>query len=87
MSTNKPIVTGVLISLLSGSLGFGFSQIVVVQEVKGHTIEIKQLKDADRVLAENNKELREQLTRLLVQNQEFINLLRVQNELLMRKYP
>lgn len=72
------ILVSILLCLLSATCGFAVSQIAVVGDVKGHTIEIRDLKES--VL-----NLHQELTAIIGENRELINLVRVQNEILKEK--
>lgn len=95
MNKNQ-VLTGILISACSLSLGFGFSQLMSVQDVREHTVEIRQIKtsvaeergrtdsrifqvaELVKAVIEADKERQKTL-------QEFISVVKVQNELLQRK--
>lgn len=92
------VVTGILIALFSGSLGFGFSQLTFGGDVKQHNVEIIALKEADTMIRKDMADERNRtddriknvallMTKLIEQNQELINLVKVQNELLNRRPP
>jgi hypothetical protein len=95
---NQKVVTGVLIAACSFSLGFGASQMAIASTVTEHTSEIRGLRDTDALI---RKELAEERQRtdqrvaqiatlmgeMVRQNQEFINLLKVQNQILERRMP
>jgi hypothetical protein len=83
--TMKTIIASLFLALFSASVGFGFSQMAVVAEVKTSTTEIQHLKGADKELRDIVSEDRTLMKEILRQNQEFIQLLKLQNELLMRK--
>lgn len=80
LTMNKPLITGILISCFSASMGFGLSQLTVIGEVKQHSTEIKNL-------LKDTGELRNDFREMIKQNQEFIQLLRTQNELLRQRLP
>jgi len=97
MNRNQ-IIGGILIGLFSLSVGFDISQIGIVTEVREHTVEIRQMKQSSteersrtdarifqvaeliRAVIDADKERQKTL-------QEFIQILRVQNELLQRNRP
>lgn len=97
-SVTQKIIIGCLISLCSFSLGFGYSQMRVANMVTSHQTEISHLKDTN---VQIRKEISDERTRtdqrigqvaslmseVIRQNQEFITLLRVQNQILERKLP
>lgn len=92
-NTNGPdtimgrIATGVIISICSVAVGFGVSQATLAVEVKTQSVELKNLKEADSRNIADHAMIKDMLYKVLDQNQDFINLLKVQNELLMKKIP
>lgn len=85
--TMRNIISGIFISIFAASLGYGVSQASLAVEVKSHTVELKHLKEMDATLAISLSEDRALTREILKQNQEFINLLRVQNEILLQQHP
>lgn len=86
------IAVPVLLSLLSLSVGFGASQLAIVGEVKGHSVEIAQIKEQARQIQDQSKLDREitdarinkvadLLNEMIRQNQELISLIRAQNQI------
>ena len=81
----KSVITGILVAIFAAALGFGASQATLAIEVKSHTVELQHLKEMDAKLSGDLSDERALQRELLKQNQEFINLLRIQNELLAQK--
>lgn len=67
-----------LLTILGVSLGFSASQLTLAGDVKQSTVEI-------RVLKETNHEMRININEVIKQNQQFIQLLREQNELIVQQ--
>ncbi len=75
------------VALFSATIGFGFSQVTVVGEVKCNTTDVQHLKEKDKALDDRISNMTLLVNKIIEQNQEFINALKVQNELLMQKRP
>lgn len=78
-------VNGVLLSIVSGSLGFGMSQLTIGGDVRTHTIEITQIQkqsDVDResTTSQINK-LIEAMTAQTKATSEVVMLIKVQQQL------
>ena len=82
----KSALVGLTIALCSGSFGFGISQATLATEVKLHALAINQIQKDVQQEKDNSERRMERVTSLVEsmfrQNQDFINLLKVQNELL-----
>lgn len=93
----KSIITGILLTAFGSSIGFGISQMAVAQDFKSHAAEglIKysnlvktddELKemiyDMKQSSAAHMKEVIDLFKAYSAQNQELINLVKVQNEML-----
>lgn len=82
---SENIVPGIVVAICAAVLGFGVSQATLAVDVKTQRVEINQLKyDHTRLDNQLNND-RLMHVELIKQNQEFINLLKVQNELLMKR--
>lgn len=84
MPAKDDMTKTLFIALFSALLGFSVSQIGVVGEVKANAAEIQHLKNKDADLDKYITSVSATANALIQQNQEFINLLKVQNELLMQ---
>lgn len=71
------IVGGLLLSLLSASLGYGYSQSTLGIEVRAHSKEIENLKQSDSLTANRVDKLAAHMDELIKQNTELITLIRV----------
>ena len=71
--------------VLSGIFGFGVSQATLVVDVRKAENEIAHLKDFEKKNTLEHKEIKEMFEKFLVQNQEFIAVIKLQNEMLLRK--
>lgn len=84
-------VIKVLIAALGLTGGFGLSQLTVAGEVSKHAVEIinirKELADERVRTDERIRNVANLMAEMVRQNNEFINLLRVQNEILNRRQP
>ena len=92
----QQVLVAMLIALCSGSIGFGASQMLIVSEVRKSANDIVYLKESDVMI---RKELSDEhgrtdqriftlagmVTKIIDQNSEVINLVKVQNELLTRE--
>lgn len=97
----KSIMTGILLTAFGSSIGFGISQMTVTQDFKAFSVltssEIAHLKKADfdlqktiddmRIISEERmKDVIDLIKSGYVQNQELINLIKVQNEMLRQQH-
>lgn len=82
---SENIVPGVIIAICAAALGFGVSQATLAIDVKSHSVEISNIKEEQKRALSMQSDDRSMVREIIRQNQEFINLLRVQNELLLKR--
>ena len=82
---SENIIPGIIIAVCASVFGFGISQATLAVDVKTHAVEISHLKEETKRQIALHSEDKQLVLEIIKQNQEFINLLRVQNELLSKK--
>lgn len=91
----KPIITGIATTVFGGAIGFGISQASLATIVRVQSVEITHLQQADARLDENVMALRREESAHMKEvvdlfkehiklNQSFIEVLKVQNDLLLK---